>query len=213
MRTVGTVSTSFLIHLDEAARALKNKDFQIIGNRIIGLNNNDLSVSYTVISSDYYNPVLQGVIIATRDLSKFVKSIMLESEFEIKTTFTNGKWRLHSSTETLDIFYPITPYYTTQGIERLYTSDSVRMRPILSERTLINPNIKSFFDLKKDDGFIKYNHDNKFLITIFQGLLNVTKSDNIYLTIHQYDNVSFIAHFEVIKKKFTIHVFSRYLYL
>jgi hypothetical protein len=212
--TIGVIHTVFLMHLEEAAKALKNSQFQIIGNRIVGLDNTDQVIQYTTLSSEYYNPIMQGVIISTRELSKFIKSILLESEFEIMPTDINGVWRLHSSTETLDIIYPMTPYIVDKIAYRLSISadDAIR-RPIIEKRELINDNIADFFTLKKKDGIIKYIHNNKFLITIFQGLLTVSKSDKIYLTIHEYDNVSFVAHFEVVKKKFVVNVFTRFLYL
>lgn len=207
------IKTSELIYLNDAAKALKQKDFQIINNIIIGINNINNYIIYTELDSNMiYNNSLNGLIINAKELSSFVKTITVESEFNLEPSFNNtliiksltGELVFHSK---YDIRIDCDPLY------RLSLIRDINCRTSLSEEAYINDKIEQFFLLHKDDGCFYYIHDNKYFITLFSGLLPVNKADKVYLSIYPSNDKSFIAKFRVNKKKFDVFIYLAYLYI
>lgn len=209
---VGTVKTAELLHLNEAAKAIKQKTFQIVNyNTIIGLDNIDSCIKYTILDSSFYNEILNGAIINSRELSAFIKTITLEFEFEVRMLDYNT---LSISSVSSVLNFVINKQSIINPEQKLMNViNSCRyIAPIVSEEC-ITDNISNLFTLRKGDGCIYYKHHNKYFITLFSGLLPINKSDKIYLTIYPNNNNSFLSVFKISKKKFNVFVYVLYLYI
>lgn len=212
MNKICTVPTSYILHLEEAAKALKAKDFQILGNRLLSLNTNDISISFVFLSADFFISELNGCIINTRELSAFIKTIIVECEFDVELSYDKRYWCINSTTSVLNIIYPATPYIIDKGFERLIYADNLLNNKLIKDKILLNDSTPELFKLHKNDGIIKYNYNN-YLITLFHGIVNPLKSDKVYISIYEYDATSYLVLFETVKKKFIIYKLLRYLYI
>lgn len=210
-----TIKTNELIYLNEAAKALKSKTFQILNNVIIGINNIDSYITFVELDTDvFYNLSINNLIINSRDLSAFIKTIMLESEFELEEC--NDRYTIHTMNGELKLIsrFDIKDSYNINSYDRLrYAKYNIDMRTPLSNEKLINDNIQDLFNLRKDDGCIYYIHEGKYFMTLFSGILPINKSDKVYLTIYPSDNNTFIARFRVNKKRFNVFIYLAYLFL
>ena len=76
------IKTIELIHIGEAAKALKQKEFQIFNQFIIGIDDS-VTMKYVQLDSNIFRNDYRfdNFIINTRELSAFINSITLESEF------------------------------------------------------------------------------------------------------------------------------------
>ena len=202
---VGTIKTAELLHLNEAAKAIKQKTFQIVNyNTIVGLDNIDSCIKYTILDSSFYNEILNNAIINSRELSAFIKTITLEFEFEVYMLDYNI---LSISSVSSTLNFIINKQTLINPEQKLINTINFCkcITPIVNEEC-ITDNISTLFTLRKGDGCIYYKHHNKYFITLFSGLLPINKSDKIYLTIYQNNNNSFLSIFRINKKKFNVFV-------
>ena len=207
------ITTMEVLHLNEAAKALKQKEFQIYDNIIIGTDNINNYVCYVRLSDEFINNDISGFIINQRELSAFVKSITIETEFELTYDILDNKYYIYSNSSKLS-FSNNTEYRTIHLIEQqIIKANSIdKSVPYYSE-TDVTFELTDLFSLKKDDGCFYYNFRGIYFITLFNGLLPLNKSDKVYITIFPNNRESFIARFRVKKKKFTVNIYLAYLYV
>ena len=208
------VTTMELLHLNEAAKALKQKEFQICNNIIIGTDNINNYVCYVRLSDEFMYDDISGFIINQRELSAFVKSITIETEFELTYDMLDNKYYIYSNSSSKLSFSHNTEFRSVRLIEQqIIKANSIdRSVPYYSE-TDVTSELSNLFSLKKDDGCFYYNFRGIYFITLFNGLLPLNKSDKVYITIFPNNRESFIARFRVKKKKFTINIYLAYLYV
>lgn len=220
---VKTIKTTELLYLNEAAKALKNKNFLIDIDCIIGVDNTVL-LAYTMLNSSQfsYNPDLRGKMVNARELSAFVKTITLESDFEFQLT-NRGDFRI--STGTSELFFRRYPYYdhriiysnlsTAQTYEKILRGAMIPQYVCLRDEKDVTDELAYLFSLKKDDGVMHYTYNGRFYLTLFNGILPLNKNDRVYLSIFENFNTSnaFNALFRVKKKKFEVIVCIAYLYI
>lgn len=196
------IKTSDLIYLNEAAKALKKKRFMIYGNNIVACDNLSYLSYVTLDTNIFYNPALFRLIVETRELSAFVKTITTESEFMLRTV-SNG---YVINTITGELLFS----FSNIDVGNLFKPKT----EILCEEECINDKIHEIFGVRRNDGSFHYIHHNEYFMTLFYGILPLSKADKIYLTIRKgYTNNSFIADFKVSKKKFDVNVMIAYLYI
>lgn len=58
-----------------------------------------------------------------------------------------------------------------------------------------------------------YNLQSRYIISLHKGLLPVNKSDNVSISIYDYDDTNFICKFSIDKKSFIINIVIKYIYL
>lgn len=210
------IKTTELLHLNEAAKALKQKNFIITLNNgvttLFGIDNVDSYIKFVDLNNNlFYNLALKNAIINARNLSAFIKTITIEFEFEIKQK-NNGILYITSSTGTeLEFIYD-------KNIELIYLNKAYSILnycnnnlPTVPEENVTDKLI-NLFSLHKEDGCLYYKHNNRYYITLFYGLLPLNKSDKILLSIYyNYNSKTFITKFKVIKKHFTINIYLNYL--
>ena len=212
---IGKITVEERLQINEAAKALKQKSFAIFNcNVLVGLDNIDVClkcVTMTIVLNEK-SQVLEGMQINTRELSAFIKSITFETELNIFVDDTNPFVYILASNS-----FQITLNRTNINFEEkfLIISNEITTKGITCSSELINDNISKLFDMHKADGCLYYVHHDKYYITMFPGMLPLNKSDEVFLEIigHEYES-SFIAHFEVLKKKkYKVNIFIRYLKL
>lgn len=203
--TSAIISTEELLQINEAAKALKQKSFIIYNNCLVGCDNIDICIKFVklpiIVSS-----ILEGTRIITRELSAFIKNITIETEFIIETAGCDN----YSISTMNNILIIMKSYF---NMNDRFSVMNIMHNPI-SNLECINDKISKLFEMHKSDGCLYYIHQNKWYITLFPGLLPITKSDKIFLEIYEsVDPKSFIASFIVQKKKYKIQIILRYLYL
>ena len=196
-----SISTSDLIYLNEAAKALKKKRFIIYGNKIVACDNLSYLCYVTLDSNMFnHNTSLYGLVIESRELSAFIKTITTESDFTLNSV--NNGYIINTITGQLLLSY------SNIDVSSLFKAKT----EILCEEECINDKIPEIFSIHRNDGSFHYIHHNKFFMTVFYGILPINKSDKIYLTIRKgYNSMSFIADFIVRKKKFDVNITIAYL--
>lgn len=201
------ITTSELVYINEAAKALKQKDFVLIDNAIIGLDNIQYIVTYVLLDSNFINNYFNGIIINQRSLSAFIKTISIESDFEfdsIDTTLrTVGGGELLIGLDQRIISFAYNKYKYAISIDNTtqIAINEVEIPEILSK-------IQS---MSKADGAASVIYEGYYM-TLFSSILPTTKSDKLYLQIFQPDLIhTFISRFRISKKKFNIITYINFI--
>lgn len=206
-----SIKTTELIFLNEASKALKQKNFIILQDIscICDYDNFGGYLNFVRIPmQNFYVPEVHNYIVNARELSAFIKTIMLESEFEFED------YGFYKIIRTMNGELRFNALFTN----RINTSILPNTINILSERfplipeTEITSELVNVIALNSKDGSIGFIYKN-FYMTLFSGIISASKSDKIFITIFPCDNFSFIANFKVKKKKFDQEIIIRYLYL
>lgn len=208
---MGQIKTVDLIYLNEAAKALKQNNFQYLsnGNVIIGYDNLDSYTTYVKLDENiFYMPELNGCVLSARELSAFIKTICLETEFDLK--WNNNKSFVIASMAGLLVFHIENIHL---GYSKFTNAEMIDRLPVLCSEEQVNETLANAFALRKSDGAIYYKHHGKYFMTLFSGLMNVSKTDKVYLTLFDYQPYIFVARFVIRKKKFKVNVYIGYRYV
>ena len=194
------------IAINEAAKALKQRDFILIDNAIIGLDNIQNIITYTLLDTNFISNYYNGIIINQRALSSFIKSLSIESDFEFDS---NNTIRTISGVE-LVIGYDLSIATLASNRFKYITLLDNNIKPSIPETEIADIMVK-VQAMKSSDGAIGVNY-NGYYMTLFPTLLPLNKSDKMYVTILQPDMLhTFIAKFCIRKKKFNIITYVNYL--
>ena len=204
------ITTSELVYINEAAKALKQKDFILIDNAMIGLDNIENIVSFILLDNNFFTNHNNGMIINQRALSTFIKTLSVESDFQFDSI--NNIIKTISGGELLIGF--------NQSIAELACSKYLATIDV--ENTFINsipekeaPNIANGIqDMSKADGAVRVNY-YEYYMTLFPSILPLTKTDKMYISIYEkyFGLKHFVAKFRINKKKFDIITYIHYLNL
>lgn len=196
-----------LVYLNDAAKNLKQKDFILINNIMIGIDNIQNILTYIVLDNNFFINYLPGAIINQRSLSAFIKGLTIESEFNIEFDNNISTIKTNSGVELL---LHLDPYIYNEACNKYKQSVNIS-----SYNSIINDIEAKDIALKiqsmsKSDGGIGLDF-NGYYITIFPSILPLNKSDKLYITI--YDELSniFTTLFRIHKKKFDIMTYVSYL--
>lgn len=209
------IKTVELLHINEAAKALKQKEFQIFDQFIIGVDNS-ATMQYVQLDSSIFvnNHRFENIVINARELSAFIKTITLESEFILIPHLDQG-FTTHTRAGGSLLFKKsfLTNMYCASSMDTFYRVQSMMQYNPCQPEIEITDNISQLFLMKKGDGSIRYNHLNRYMITLFSGLLPINKSDKVYLSIYHNSDCAFNALFRIKKKKFDVIICIAYLYI
>lgn len=208
------IKTGELLHINEAAKALKQKEFQIFDQFIIGV---DISVTmqYVQLDSNVFinNHRFDNLVLSTRDLSAFIKTITLESEFELEYYEDKGFVIKSMNSELWFKKSFLTNIYCDNSINTFYRVQFMIQHGVVQPEMDITNDLSQLFSMKKGDGCIRYNHLGRYMITLFYGLLPLNKSDKVFLSIYPNSTHAFNALFRVRKKKFDVFICVAYLFI
>lgn len=202
------LTTSELVYINEAAKALKQKDFILIDNAIIGLNNIDNMIIYTLLDTNFIKNYCDGIIINQRSLSAFVKTLTIESDFEFDSidntirTIAGGELVLAHDLFTTELACSKFKYAISlhNNIQTMINEEEI---PDIADKIYI---------MNATSGAIGINYKGYYM-TLFPAFLPINKGDKMYVSILQ-DNMeshTFVARFCIKKKKFDVVSYLNYL--
>lgn len=208
------IKTSELLHINEAAKALKQKEFQIFDQFIIGIDTL-ATMQYVQLDSNVFinNHRFDNTVLSTRELSAFIKTITLESEFELEYYEDKGFVIKSMNGELWFKKSFLTNIYCDNSINTFYKVQFMIQHGAVQPEMDITNDLSQLFSMKKGDGSIRYNHLGRYMITLFSGLLPLNKSDKVFLSIYPNSTHAFNALFRVKKKKFDVFICVAYLFI
>lgn len=195
------VTTCDLVNINNAAKTIKQRNFIIMNHRLYGIDN----LAYRFIYSDSVELNFEfpnGVIINTRKLSAFLKTITTETEFIIKNN-PNGSMEINTIADTLEMFFDNSIYvFLSNKLNAINSYNFIEHGDVSEE-------LERLFSMKKDDGALHYIHNStnpsslysRYFMIIFSGIFPIAKSDKISLSICDTSQTSFTAKFTIHKKK------------
>ena len=199
------LTTTELVYINEAGKALKQKDFVIIDNYLIGLDNINNILSYIKLDANLVSNLINGMIINQRELSAFIKKISIESDFEydefntILRTISGGILQIGFDMSLAMLAcekfkYALCLENSSQSLE--------------SEAQDIMLKLQS---MNKSDGGVGINYNGHYMV-VFPSVLPSNKSDKMYVKFIDYpDSNMFTAAFRVQKKKFCVMTYISYM--
>ena len=201
------LTTSELVYINEAAKALKQKEFILIDNIMIGIDNIQNIITYIQLDNNFFINHLSGAIIKQRELSAFIKSLSIESDFEFDSI--NNTIRTISGGELTITFNRSIAELACNKFKYAMSLDGVTQ--VVINETEIDDIMIQTQSMKSGDGAIGINY-NGYYMTLFPSLIPTTKSDKLFVSILQPHLFhTFIAKFIIRKKKFNITTFVNYL--
>lgn len=197
-----------LVYINEAAKALKQRNFILIDNAIIGLDNIQNILTYILLDTNFITNYHDGIIINQRELSAFIKTLSIESDFRFDSidatikSISGGELTLRHNIQIAELACNKFKYATSL--------DHV-IQTIIPE-TEIKDIMDKIQNMNKADGSICINY-NGYCMTLFPALLPINKSDKLYVKILQsyIQPYAFIAKFRIRKKKFDIITYINYI--
>lgn len=203
------LTTSELVYINEAAKALKQKNFILIDNIMIGIDNIQSIVTYVLLDTNFMINYNNGIIINQRQLSAFVKALSIESDFEFNIVNGSDIIRTISGIE-LQINY--NQMIAEMACDKFKYAVSLESNiPTIIDETEIPDVLTKVQSMKSGDGAIGINY-NGYYIILFPALLPTVKSDKLYIKILQPPLFhTFISKFHIKKKKFDIITYVNYL--
>ena len=199
------LTTAELVYINEAAKALKQKDFILIDNIMIGIDNILSTFTYLNLDNTFIVNHIAGCMFNTRSLSAFIKTITLESEFEfdfgdILKTQAGGELTVPTNRRILEDACRIYKYATS--IDSIF--------PYIREMENVELANK-LYNMNKSDGEFMA-HINNHIATVFPSLIPMNKSDKLFITV--FDNYPmnnlFTIRYRICKKKFNVIVYVSY---
>lgn len=203
------LTTSELVYINEAAKALKQKNFILIDNAMIGLDNISNIVTYILLDTNFITNYHTGIIINQRELSAFIKTLSVESDFEFDSISGLGVIKTINGGE-LNIGY--NEYMAELACDKFkyatFLDNSIQT--VINETEI--PDIMSQIQsMKSADGYIGINYKGYYM-TLFPSILPLNKTDKMYITIFQPVELNtFISKFHIKKKKFDIITYINYI--
>lgn len=203
------LTTSELVYISEAGKALKQRDFILIDNAMIGLDNIQNIISYTLLDNNFFINHFNGAIINQKELSAFVKTISIESDFQID--FINGITKINTISGG-ELTIKLNQSFGELACDRFKYATLLNNAKIAIPVAEIPDIALKLQNMSKSDGFIGVDY-NGYYMTLFPSILPINKSDKMYVTIFQpYTQLNtFIAKFDIKKKKFNIVTYINYL--
>ena len=200
------ITTSELVYINEAAKALKQKDFILINNAIIGIDEIYNMVTYILLDTNFISNYFDGIIINQRALSAFIKTLSIESDFKFDSV--NNIIRTISGGELLLRYDPSIMKMADSRFK--YALELNNIQPTIQE-TDASDIASQIQSMKSADGAMGVNF-NGYFMTLFPSFLPLNKNDKMYISIlDQPFYNTFIAKFHIKKKKFDIITYIHYI--
>ena len=218
------IRTIDLININEAAKALKQKDFMYYNYKLYGIDNIDGYITWVDLSESSHEYInYEGFVFNARELSAFVKDISTEEEFNIVFNpdnntcilYTINDTQLHIRNDNM-LLSIVQNKINAINKERMSCEIGPGYSNFVSDMRDITNEVQDLFGLRKTDGCYYYKtivRGNNYFMTLFYGLLPLNKSDKVFLSIYEpgINSRSFMAQFMVVKKKFKVNMILCYL--
>lgn len=200
---------SDLMQINEAAKALKCRNFMWKQNKIISMDSMDY-ILYSELNTDkLLTYPTKGIVMNQRELSKIMKSITTESYFDISD-------ELLSNTTIVNTINDSMAFKIDSSIDASVDRNlniSHEMDELIGNNNIdITDRLGALFKLNRASGSINFQYDNEHILTLFVGILPLAKSDKILINLRDYPNSNiFCVRFTVIKKIFKVYAYLKYI--
>lgn len=200
---------SDLMQINEAAKALKCRNFMWKQNKIISIDSMDY-ILYSELNTDkLLTYPTKGIVMNQRELSKIMKSITTESYFDISD-------ELLSNTTIVNTINDSMAFKIDSSIDASVDRNlniSHEMDELIGNNNIdITDRLGALFKLNRASGSINFQYDNEHILTLFVGILPLAKSDKILINLRDYPNSNiFCVRFTVIKKLFKVYAYLKYI--
>lgn len=189
--------------LFEVAKLVKSPLVYIKGNDLYGVDEQFVYLKHAKIENEY------GISMAFshQQMNNFLKNVDLN---EIKFV---GENILYSS---FDNTLEINNLDLIHNIERMINSINGMLTTSFKKVVVNNirsiPEFENILTYKSADGIGMFRYD-KYVMTLYNNLLPIKKSDKLELNIYDINDRSFLSNFSIIRKKARIDVYIMYLHL
>ena len=197
------------MQINEAAKALKCRNFMWKQNKIISMDSMDY-ILYNELNTDkLLTYPTKGIVMNQRELSKIMKSITTESYFDISD-------ELLSNTTIVNTINDSMAFKIDSSIDASVDKNlniSHQMDELIGINNIdITDRLGALFKLNRASGSINFQYDNEHMLTLFVGILPLAKSDKILINLHDYPNGNiFCVRFTVSKKLFKEYAYLKYI--
>jgi hypothetical protein len=197
------------MQINEAAKALKCRNFMWKQNKIISMDSMDY-ILYSELNTDkLLTYPTKGIVMNQRELSKIMKSITTESYFDISD-------ELLSNTTIVNTINDSMAFKIDSSIDASVDRNlniSHEMDELIGNNNIdITDRLGALFKLNRASGSINFQYDDEHILTLFVGILPLAKSDKILINLRDYPNSNiFCVRFTVIKKIFKVYAYLKYI--
>ena len=201
---------SDLMQINEAAKALKCRNFMWKQNKIISIDSMDY-ILYSELNTDkLLTYPTKGIVMNQRELSKIMKSITTESYFDISDELLSNTTVVNTINDSMA--FKIDSSIDASVDRNLNISYQMDELMIGNNNIDITDRLGALFKLNRASGSINFQYDNEHILTLFVGILPLAKSDKILINLHDYPNSNiFCVRFTVIKKLFKVYAYLKYI--
>lgn len=197
------ISTADLVYINDAAKSLKQKEVLVVNNKVIGIDQINYLLIYTTLDPNLYKCLEEPFIINSRDLSSFIKTITMESSFEVFNSYINtisgGSLFINRDYKSITQIQQIVNNYFNITRSRFSSTDDIEIPDIATK-------IKS---MNKSDGGVLFNFNN-YLMTLAPSIIPMNKPDKLFIHVMDYYGNTFVAKFRINKKKSDVFVYMRF---
>lgn len=200
---------SDLMQINEAAKALKCRNFMWKQNKIISIDSMDYILFSELNTDKLLTYPTKGIVMNQRELSKIMKSITTESYFDISD-------ELLSNTTIVNTINDSMAFKIDSSIDASVDRNlniSHEMDELIGNNNIdITDRLGALFKLNRASGSINFQYDDEHILTLFVGILPLAKSDKILINLRDYPNSNiFCVRFTVIKKIFKVYAYLKYI--
>lgn len=200
---------SDLMQINEAAKALKCRNFMWKQNKIISMDSMDYILFSELNTDKLLTYPTKGIVMNQRELSKIMKSITTESYFDISD-------ELLSNTTIVNTINDSMAFKIDSSIDASVDRNlniSHEMDELIGNNNIdITDRLGALFKLNRASGSINFQYDDEHILTLFVGILPLAKSDKILINLRDYPNSNiFCVRFTVIKKIFKVYAYLKYI--
>ena len=201
---------SDLMQINEAAKALKCRNFMWKQNKIISIDSMDY-ILYSELNTDkLLTYPIKGIVMNQRELSKIMKSITTESYFDISDELLSNTTIVNTINDSMA--FKIDSSIDASVDRNLNISYQMDELMIGNNNIDITDRLGALFKLNRASGSIYFQYDGNHILTLFVGILPLAKSDKILINLHDYPNSNiFCVRFTVIKKLFKVYAYLKYI--
>ncbi len=184
----------------EYSKALKCDIIRVRNKTIYGTDNNFIHLR--VIKSKF-NHEFPDMIFYLKDFTEFIKQMTdyIELAIDIPIDISNFLTIHYEYTDLFDNLIKSVEHHVFHLIS-LYNEDLKS-----------NDDFNKINSMKAGDGIGLLKLSERYILTLYNGLLPINKSDKVEVNIRDIDNYRYLANFTIIKKKFSIDIYFMYLFL
>jgi len=187
-----------LKELLEYSKTLKCDIIRVKDNIIYGTDSNFVHLRLIRCSNEW-----PDMIFYLKDLSEFIKQMNMLGHTDNSLIFNIVEY-ISIRYEYIDIFDNLIESVNS------YINNSISFS---DEDLKSNDDFNTINAMKAGDGVGLLKLSEKYILTLYSGLLPVNKSDKVMVYIRDIDTYRYLANFTIVKKKFSIDVYFMYLFL